>query len=104
MPCWRPRPLREESYMRHPSFLRGVALTVPVLLVGLATTAATTAQAAQSRPSGQAALTSAQARSLSANVTDKVIVLLKNQLAALPDSARNSAARSASVRSLQGNV
>src|ERR1700733_2595286 len=91
--------------MRHWSLPRGAAIiSVPVLLVGLTTAAQ--AQTAQPRNAsrGQAALTTAQARALSRDVTDKVIVVLKNQVANTPDTPANSATRRAEVRSLQAGV
>lgn len=85
--------------MRSQRLLRGVAITVPVFLVALPVTAQ-----AQSVPGGGAALTAAQARSLSRDVTDKVIVVLKNQVAGTPDTPSNSMRRTAAVRSLQRGV
>ncbi len=49
-------------------------------------------------------LTTAQARSLSEHVTDKVIVVFKNQVASLPDTAANSARRAAADPSVQSGV
>jgi subtilisin family serine protease len=47
---------------------------------------------------------SALARQLSHGVTDRVIVVLKNQLAGLPDTPADSARRSSAVASLQRSV
>jgi len=84
-----------------------VAVGSPVLLA-IAAMAATvaTAQAQPSHPaaSGQALLSAAQARALSSNVTDKVIVVFKNQVAGLPDTPANAAARSSAVERLQQGV
>ena len=89
--------------MRRQTLPRGIAIiSVPVLLVAL--TAAAQAQSVRSALRGQAALTQAQARSLSQGVTDKVIVVLKNQVANIPDTPANSAMRTATVRSLQHGV
>jgi hypothetical protein len=93
--------------MRHPKLLRAVAFTAPILLVALAMTAATTAQALSRHTAAGGPVTTlspAQARALSANVTDKVIVVFKNQVAALPDTTANARVRAATVRSLQQGV
>jgi hypothetical protein len=91
-----------------PSILRGaVAIGSPVLLaLGTMAATAATAQAQPGHPaaSGQAVLSPAQARALSSDVTDKVIVLFKNQVAGLPDTAANAASRSDAVASLQRGV
>jgi subtilisin family serine protease len=87
-----------------PSILRSAAaIGSPVLLalgtMAVAATAATAAQAqaqAQARPSRPAALSS--------DVTDKVIVVLKNQVTGLPDTSANAATRSDAVESLQRGV
>jgi subtilisin family serine protease len=98
--------------------LRGAPIVVPALLVALGTTAqaqTVTSQAANtsnraqssaqgSAQSGQRALTPAQAKALSRNVTDKVIIVLRNQLPGLPDTPANSARRSAAAISLQSPV
>jgi hypothetical protein len=93
------------------SILRGAtAIGSPVLLVlgtmAVTATAATAAQAQASRPGtgGQAGLSPAQARALSSDVTDKVIVVFKNQVAGLPDTSANAAARSGMVRNVQRGV
>src|SRR6202035_724349 len=89
--------------MRHTGLLRSVAITAPVLLVALSATA----QAATRAPgahSARAALTAAQARALSRNVTDKVIIVFRNQVAGLPDTPGNAARRSSAVHSVQGQV
>lgn len=88
--------------MRHPSFLRAVAITVPVLLVALSATAQ--AQTVQTVQSSRTALARSQAASLSKNVTDKVIVLFKDQVTGVPDTVSNSVRRTAAVRSLQSRV
>jgi hypothetical protein len=99
--------------MRFSSTRRAAAITAPVFLVALAATATTfsTAQAQPARPEHPArsaaigqVLSPAQARALSANVTDKVIVVFKNQVASLPDTAANSAARASMVKSVQQGV
>lgn len=84
-----------------------VAIGLPFLLA-LGTTAVTAA-AAQPRPSqpgtnGEAILSPAQARALSSDVTDKVIVVFRNQVAGLPDTLANAAERSIAVRRLQQGV
>ncbi len=94
--------------MRHVRFVRGVPVLVPALLVAMSLTTAqaqtaggTGLQASSWRP---LAPSSALARQLSTHVTDKVIVVLKNQLPSLPDTARDSARRSAAVASAQRGI
>ena len=89
--------------MRHTGLLRSVAITTPVLLVAMSATAMAATQAPRA-DSAKTALTAAQARALSRNVTDKVIVVFKNQVASLPDTPANSARRSSAVRSVQSQV
>ncbi len=76
-------------------FLRGVTMATPVLLLALTTT---TAQAAAG--ASRAAATPA----LSHSVTDKVIVVFKNQVPSIPDTVRNAAARKSAVKSVQAGV
>jgi hypothetical protein len=92
---------------------RAAAITAPVFLLALATTAATAATAATTAAqpqtghgaaTGQVTLSPAQARALSVNVTDKVIVVFKNQVTSLPDTTSDAAQRTAMVRSLQQGV
>jgi hypothetical protein len=97
--------------LRHRRLLRAVALTTPVLTVALTATAQLSpAQAAQAAPGAPAraqhpaALTPAQARALSRNVTDKVIIVFRNQETGLPDTRANAARRTAAVRSVQSQV
>ncbi len=81
--------------------LRATAMAVPVALVALSATAG--AQAVSTRPqsaAGQSA-NSGQAVRLSTKVTDKVIIVLRNQLAAVPDTPSDSTARAVEVASLQ---
>jgi hypothetical protein len=96
-------------HMRHTSVPRAAAITAPIFLLGLAVTAipaaqAQTAQTARTAAGGQVALSPAEARALSTNVTDKVIVVFKNQVASLPDTAANSAMRTSVVKSVQQGV
>jgi len=91
--------------MRHRSLLRATAITSPVLLLALALTATTAqAQASHAAVSSQVTLTPSQAQTLSRDVTDKVIVVLKNQVTSLPDTVANSARRAATVKQLQAGV
>ncbi len=99
--------------MRYAHPLRAVAITVPVLLAVLAAPALAQSAGGQaagllarSTPGGRAtsdrdALTPGQARLLSRNVTDKVIVVLRNQVTGIPDIASDAARRTAAVDSLQ---
>src|ERR1700728_1441676 len=74
--------------------------------MAVAATAATAAQAQPSRPAagGQSVLSPARAAALSSDVTDKVIVVFKNQVTGLPDTSANAAARSDTVEGLQRGV
>ena len=96
--------------MRYTRLLRWGAVATPVTLVALSSMALPAAAQAQTPVAGdppavtQPPLTAAQAKALSANVTDKVIVLFKNQLANLTDAPNDAAARSAAVRSAQSGV
>jgi len=96
--------------MRYKRLLRGAAIATPVTLVAMSavalpavaqaqTTARATAPAAVQPP-----LTTAQAAALSTNVTDKVIVVFKNQFAGLADTPSNATTRSADVGSTQSAV
>jgi hypothetical protein len=89
--------------MRHTGLLRSVAITTPVLLVALSATAQAATQAPRAH-SARAELTAGQARALSRNVTDKVIIVFKNQFAGLPDTPANVARRSSMVSSVQSQV
>ncbi|MGD0701908.1 MAG: hypothetical protein ABSA02_18735 [Trebonia sp.] len=94
--------------------LRWAAIATPVALVAMssaalpATAEAQTASAAAARAgqpaAGQPPLTAAQAKALSTNVTDKVIVVLRNQFPGLADTPGGTALRSAAVRSAQSGV
>jgi hypothetical protein len=74
------------------------AVALPAVAAPQATTRAA-APAAVQPP-----LTAAKAAALSTNVTDKVIVVFKNQFAGLADTAGNATARAADVSSTQGAV
>src|ERR1700722_15382694 len=99
--------------VRRSKFFDMAAIGSPVLLVlgVLAASAApapapapTGARATQPAPSGQAVLSQAQARALSSDVTDKVIVVFKNQVTGLPDTPAKATARLAAVDGLQRGV
>ena len=49
-------------------------------------------------------MTAAEAQALSTNVTDKVIVVFKNQLGAVPETAGNEATRNSAVAGIQNPV
>jgi subtilisin family serine protease len=89
---------------------RAVAIGSPFLLAACATAAIAPSAQAQARtagaaaPSGQAVFSPARARALSANVTDKVIVVFKNQLTRLPDTPADTAERSIAVNHVQQSV
>ena len=79
------------------AFITGAMFAVPVL----SAPASAATRAAESGPGGVAPLTSTQAPALSTNVTDRVIVVLKDQLNAIPDSPAHAAQRSDAVSSAQ---
>jgi hypothetical protein len=82
------------------------ALATAALIVPLTTGALVAAPVAgaSTAPAEQAPLTASQAQGLSSNVTDKVIVVFKNQLPATPDSPSNVANRVAAVNQVQQGV
>lgn len=80
--------------------LLSASLALPLVVGALVLPSAADATPA----SGQAALTPQQAQALSTNVTDKVIVVFKNQLPATPDTPSNAANRVAAVNQVQGSV
>ena len=98
--------------MRYTRLLRWGAVATPVTLVAMSSMALPSAALAQNQTPvagdppavTQPPLTAAQAKALSTNVTDKVIVLFKNQLANLSDAPSDAAARLAAVRSAQSGV
>jgi hypothetical protein len=96
--------------MRYMRLLRWGAVATPVALVAMSSVAlpttaqAQTASAAGQHAASQAPLTAAEAKALSTNVTDKVIVVLKNQFPSLADTPGGTAVRSAAVRSAQRSV
>lgn len=81
--------------------LRATAIAVPAALAALFATAG--AQAVSTGREGAATTGHAAAASatLSTKVTDKVIIVLRNQFTALPDSRADATTRSARVASLQ---
>jgi subtilisin family serine protease len=79
------------------------ALAATALVAGQPV-AATAASAPRAVKHGQAALTASEARALSTNVTDRVIVVFKDQATATPDSGRSEAARAATFASAQRTV
>jgi hypothetical protein len=84
--------------MRHSWLLRGLAIATPAALLALSVTAG-----AQAAPAGHQAA-SAHAAKLSTKVTDKVIIVFKNQLSSIPDTARNAEVRQADVKTTQRGV
>src|SRR3984957_9254797 len=95
--------------MRYKRLLRGAAIATPITLVAMsavalpAAEAQTTARAAE--PAGALPpLPAAQAAALSTNVTDKVIVVFKNQFTAVADTPSNATVRAADVKSTQSSV
>jgi hypothetical protein len=79
------------------AFVTGAMFAAPVLS-GPANAAV---KASEAGPGGVAPLSAAQAASLSTNVTDKVIVLLKDQVSGIPDSPTHAAQRTAAVSGAQ---
>ena len=96
--------------MRYKRLLRGAAIATPVTLVAMSAVALPAAAEAQTtaRAAATAAvqppLTAAQAAALSTNVTDKVIVVFKNQFTGVADTPSNAAVRAADVKSIQSGV
>jgi len=96
--------------MRYKRLLRGAAIATPVTLVAMSAVAlpavaqAQTAARAAAPATVQPPLTKAQAAAFSANVTDKVIVVFKNQFANVADTPSNITARAADVKSTQSAV
>src|SRR5215469_4332298 len=92
--------------MRFARVLRGASVAVPVMLsaVGVNAEAQVTAPSARVARAGQPPLTPALARSLSRDVTDKVIIVLRDQFPGLPDTPGGSARRIAAVGAAQGAV
>jgi hypothetical protein len=87
--------------MRHTRLLRGIAVTLPVALLALSATAE--AQAGQVGRAGHQSAASPTAK-LSTKVTDRVIIVFKNQFTRIPDTVRNRATRRADVTSDQRAV
>ena len=86
------------------SAARTVALVaMSAVALPSAAEAQTTARAA-APAAVQPPLTAAQAAALSTNVTDKVIVVFKNQFAGLADTPSNTTTRAADVSSTQSAV
>ena len=96
--------------MRYKRLLRGAAIATPVTLVAMSAVAlpavagTQTAARAAAPVAVQPPLTSAQAAALSTNVTDKVIVVFKNQFAGTADTPSNATVRAADVSSTQSAV
>jgi hypothetical protein len=96
--------------MRYKRLLRGTAIAAPVTLVAMsavalpAVAAPQTTALAAAPAAVQPPLTAARAAALSTNVTDKVIVVLKNQFAGLADTPSNTTTRAADVSSTQSAV
>jgi len=95
--------------MRYKRLLRGAAIATPVALVAMSAVALPTAAEAQTTaraatPAVQPPLSPAQAAALSTNVTDKVIVVFKNQFTGVADTPINATVRTADVKSTQNAV
>ena len=92
--------------MRYKRLLRGAAIATPVTLVAMSAVAlpAAEAQTTAATAAVQPPLTAAQAAALSTNVTDKVIVVFKNQFTGVADTPGNAAVRAADVKSTQSGV
>jgi hypothetical protein len=92
--------------VRYAGVLRAASVAVPVLLiaVGVNAEARVTPPAAHTARVGQQPLTPALAGPLSRDVTDKVIIVLRNQFPGLPDTLADSARRAMAVASTQSAV
>jgi len=86
--------------MRRRHALSTAALVIPLIAGALVLPVV----AGASSPAGQPPLTSAQAKALSTDVSDKVIVVFKNQLSTTPDTRSDIAARTAAADQVQSGV
>ena len=91
---------RGTTHMRRRHALSTAALVIPLIAGALVLPAV----AGASSPAGQPPLTSAQAKALSTDVSDKVIVVFKNQLSTTPDTRSDIAARTAAADQVQSGV
>lgn len=80
---------------------RAAFVVAPVVAV---TVGLVPAAEAGNAAAGQRPLTAPEAATLATHVNDRVIVVFKNQVAGLPDTPSNQAARFAAVRDVQGSV
>jgi Subtilase family len=80
------------------------AAIVAALAAAVATLVIVPVTSARSGSSGQGPLTAKEARALSTHVTDRVIVVFKNQLSSLPDNGALRARRAAAVAQVQNPV
>ncbi len=87
--------------MGNRGLLRAMAIAAPVALVALSATAGAQAVSAGSQSAAGRSASSGSAAKLSTKVTDKVIIVLRNQLPAVPDTPSLSATRAADVAKLQ---
>jgi hypothetical protein len=92
--------------MRCARVLRGASVAVPILLiaVGVNAQAQVAAPHAPAARAGQPPLAPGLARSLSRGVTDKVIIVLRNQFPGIPDTPGDSARRTATVAFAQSAI
>jgi hypothetical protein len=88
--------------MKHRHGLSTAVLVVPLIAAVFVLPA--TAGGATAGATGQAPLTAAQAKSLSTDVTDKVIVVFKNQVPTIPETSTNVGRRAAAVGQVQSGV
>ena len=93
---------RKGNRVRRRHLLRTVTAVFP--MVAIVAGMSVSAGPAGAAPSGQAPLTAAQAQALSTNVSDKVIVVFKNQLAGTPENSADEAGRNAAVAGMQSPV
>jgi hypothetical protein len=85
--------------------LRTVTAIFPVVAVmAVLPAGGSPAGAAGDSGDSQAPLSASEAQALSSNVTDKVIVVFKDQLSTTPETAGNEAARNAAVAGIQNPV
>ncbi|HYB28284.1 MAG TPA: S8 family serine peptidase, partial [Solirubrobacteraceae bacterium] len=81
-----------------------VAAVLATTLVTLVIAPVTSAHSAAGTASRQAPLTAREARALSTKVTDRVIVVFKNQLGSIPDTPSLRARRASAVAAVQAPV
>jgi hypothetical protein len=97
------RKTQKEPLVRHRILVGAGGLLATLLAVGQPVASAAHASAAVTRPH-RAALTAAEAKALSTDVTRRVIVEFKQQVSDLPDTVADAADRGRAIASAQSSV